>query len=133
MNIFIDTNVFLSFFHLSKDDLEEIHKLVVLLEKNEITLWTPRQVIDEFYRNRENKIHDAIKKLKEQKLNAQFPQFCKDYEEFLIMKDHEKRYNQHLQELINKIQPDITNNTLKADRKLKNYLVNPKLLNPLRP
>ena len=48
MNLFIDTNVFLSFFHLSNDDLEEIHKLAVLIEKGEelkeeVERHTPRE------------------------------------------------------------------------------------------
>lgn len=33
MNLFIDTNVLLSFYHVSSDDLEELEKLVVLLEQ----------------------------------------------------------------------------------------------------
>lgn len=44
MNLFIDTNVFLSFYHLSDDDLEEIRKLSVLLERGNIRLWLPQQV-----------------------------------------------------------------------------------------
>lgn len=82
MNLFIDTNVFLSFFHLSNDDLEEIHKLAVLIDKGDVTLWLTEQVKNEFKRNRESKISDAVKKLKEQKSKPQFPQICKDYEEY---------------------------------------------------
>ncbi|MFC3908399.1 PIN domain-containing protein [Legionella dresdenensis] len=118
MNLFIDTNIFLSFFHLSKDDLEEIHKLIVLLEQNEIKLWITKQVMDEFYRNRENKISDAIKKLKEQRLNGQFPQFCKEYEDYRLIKCYEKKYNQHFDILMSKIHADITNNTFKADENI---------------
>ena len=52
MNLFIDTNIFLSFFHFTKDDLEEIRKLEVLIDKKEVVLWLPEQVQDEFHRNR---------------------------------------------------------------------------------
>ncbi|RQW22335.1 hypothetical protein EHS17_14655 [Rhodobacteraceae bacterium CH30] len=82
MNLFIDTNIFLSFFHLSNDDLDELHKLAVLLEEKQITLWLTEQVRDEFFRNRENKISEAVKKLSEQKSKPQFPQVCKDYDEY---------------------------------------------------
>jgi hypothetical protein len=61
MNLFIDTNIFLSFYHLSSDDLEELRKLGVLLDKKKVTLLLPKQVIDEYRRNREVKIADALK------------------------------------------------------------------------
>lgn len=77
MNLFIDTNIFLSFFHLTNDDLDELHKLTVLLENKQITLWLTEQVRDEFARNRENKISEAVKKLSEQRSKPQFPQICK--------------------------------------------------------
>lgn len=77
MNVFIDTNVFLSFYHLTNDDLEELRKLKVLLEKGNVALHLPDQTIDEYRRNRETKIADALKRLKEQKLNLQFPALCK--------------------------------------------------------
>ncbi|MBA3537167.1 MAG: DUF4935 domain-containing protein [Tatlockia sp.] len=128
MNLFIDTNIFLSFFHLSKDDLEEIHKLTILLERNEIILWTPKQVIDEFSRNRENKIFDAIKKLKEQRLNGQFPQFCKEYEDYVLIRDCEKQYNNHFDVLMNKIHIDISNNSFKADEKINELFAKSRLI-----
>jgi hypothetical protein len=34
--LFIDTNIFLSFYHLSGEDLEELNKLAVLIEKGQI-------------------------------------------------------------------------------------------------
>jgi predicted nucleic acid-binding protein len=50
--LFIDTNIFLSFYHLSGEDLEELNKLTVLLRKGEVALLLPEQVRDEFYRMR---------------------------------------------------------------------------------
>lgn len=118
MNLFIDTNVFLSFFHLSSDDLEEIHKLAVLLEKKNVTLWLTKQVKDEFSRNRENKISDAVKKLNEQKTKPQFPQICKDYEEYPALRELQKEFDQKLSALIKKVTEDISSRTLKADEKI---------------
>jgi predicted nucleic acid-binding protein len=76
MNLFLDTNIWLSFYHFSSDDLEELHKLAVLMDQGCLTLYMPRQVIDEFTRNRDVKIADAIKQLQSQKLGDQFPQMC---------------------------------------------------------
>ncbi len=118
MNLFIDTNVFLSFFHLSNDDLEELHKLAVLIEKGEITLWLPDQVKDEFKRNRENKVSEAVKKLKEQKSKPQFPQICKDYEEYPEIRELQKKYEKKLSSLTKKVNEDVSGRTLKADQKI---------------
>jgi len=118
MNLFIDTNVFLSFYHLTNDDLEEIHKLAVLIDSGKIILWLPQQVKDEFNRNRENKISDAMKKLREQKIKPQFPQVCKDYSEYSEIRDLIKTYEVKLSSLIDKVNTDVVARTLKADSKI---------------
>ena len=60
MNIFIDTNVYLSFYHLSSDDLEELKKLVVLAREGKVVLLLPEQVIDEFRRNRAANLRSVL-------------------------------------------------------------------------
>lgn len=118
MNLFIDTNIFLSFYHLSSDDLEEIHKLAILLDKGEVKLFLPEQIKDEFKRNRENKISDALKKLKEQAKKTQFPQICKDYAEYSDIQNLQKEFNRQLSILIDKLTNDIKEINLKADKKI---------------
>jgi len=118
VNLFIDTNVFLSFFHLSNDDLEEIHKLAVLIDKGDVTLWLTEQVKDEFKRNRESKISDAVKKLKEQKSKPQFPQICKDYEEYPQIRELQEDFDKKISSLIEKVNDDVAARTLKADQKI---------------
>jgi hypothetical protein len=44
MRLFIDTNIFLSFFHYSSESLEELHKLGALMRTKEVTLYLPGQV-----------------------------------------------------------------------------------------
>ncbi len=41
INLFIDTNIWLAMFHLSKDDLKELNKLKELIGK-EIKIYIPR-------------------------------------------------------------------------------------------
>ena len=113
--LFIDTNIFLSFYHLSGEDLEELNKLAVLLQKREIALLLPEQVRDEFYRNRENKISAALKTLKEQRLSLQFPQICKDYDEYEELRRFQKEYQAALSSLFGKLTADIDGAKLKAD------------------
>lgn len=64
ITLFIDTNVLLSFYYLTSEDIEELKKLVALVKNKEISLIVPKQVEDEFWRNRGGKISDAMKKLR---------------------------------------------------------------------
>lgn len=115
MNIFIDTNVFLSFYHLSSDDLEELKKLAVLARQGEVTLLLPEQVVDEFRRNRAGKIADAVKRLRDQRLALQFPQICKQYEEYEKLREAQREYEKHHAKLIERIEADVSSNSLEAD------------------
>lgn len=115
MNIFIDTNIFLSFYHFTSDDLEELKKLGVLLSTGHVRLFLPQQVLDEFWRNRENKIADALNKLRDQRLNLQFPQFCKDYGEFDSLRQLQKSYLKVHSDLVQRATEDIQGQKLKAD------------------
>ena len=119
MNLFIDTNIFLSFYHLTSDDLEELKKLAVLLRERKMQLLLPDQVIQEFRRNRENKIADALKRLRDQKLSLQFPQLCKDYDEYTRLRQLQKDYEGNHVELLRRIAEDVKNESLKADTTLQ--------------
>jgi predicted nucleic acid-binding protein len=115
MNIYLDTNILLSFYHLTSEDLEELKKLVALLKQKKAQLLLPEQTRDEFYRNRAGKIADAIKKLREQTLNLQFPAMCKDYAPYDELRKLQKAYEKLHAELLEKLQKDIDAAKLKAD------------------
>lgn len=115
ITLFIDTNVLLSFYHLTSEDIEELKKLVALVEKSEISLIVPKQVENEFWRNRGAKIIDAMKKLREAKFNTSFPAFTKDYEEYSEIRDLLKKADQLHAALVGKITEDAKNTCLKAD------------------
>jgi hypothetical protein len=115
MLIFIDTNVLLSFYHFSNEDLEELKKLLVLLDRKEIQLLLPQQVRTEFRRNREAKIADAMRRLRDQKLNLQFPQICKDYPEYSQLRDLNAQYEKLHASLLNSLNEHIRERKLKAD------------------
>lgn len=115
MNVFLDTNIFLSFYHLTNDDLEELRKLKVMLEKQKVVLYLPSQTIDEYWRNRENKIAAALKSLKDQNLKLQFPVLCKDYKEYDTLRELQKELGKQHSSLVSQIASDIEHNSLKAD------------------
>lgn len=116
LHLFIDTNVLLSFYHLSSDDLEELRKLVALIRGQSLRLHLPQQVKDEFQRNRDNKIADALKRLQEQKLNLQFPQMCKDYAEYELLREAQRKYEEAHSNLLRKLRSHIDCEGLKADQ-----------------
>jgi predicted nucleic acid-binding protein len=119
MNLFIDTNIFLSFYHMTSEDLEELRKLAVLLEQKKVNLYLTDQVLAEFRRNREAKIADALKRLKEQRLNLEFPQLCKDYSEYKQLRRLQRNYEKFHSELMKKISEDVAKQTLKADQTIE--------------
>lgn len=120
MDLFLDTNIWLSFYHYSNDDLEELRKLVVLIEKEKVTLHVTDQVVDEFRRNRNAKFNDAIKKFKTDKLNDQFPQLCKDYEEpYEQLRTAIRLYNDAKGLLLRRLTVDFSEEKLRADSVIK--------------
>jgi hypothetical protein len=117
--LFIDTNVFLSFLHYSSDDLEELKKLEVLLRDGRIRLPLPDQVVAEFRRNREGKLADSLKKLRDVRVAPQFPQICKDYAEYEELRRHQRAFEEAHKRLVEKIVADIEKKSLKADALIK--------------
>ena len=111
-NLFIDTNIWLSLYHFTNDDLEQFNKLKNYIG-TDVKLFIPKQVQDEIRRNREAKLKDAFKSFEIK--SVQYPAFCKAYEEFEAFN---KDYNNLLyryKEWKKKIDADIINKNLPAD------------------
>jgi hypothetical protein len=119
MKLFIDTNIFLSFYHLTSEDLEELRKLAVLLDQKKVILYVTDQVRAEFSRNREIKIADAVKRLTDQRPNLQFPQLCKDYAEYNELRELQRSYESAHSSLLTNIGRDVAAKTLKADKTIQ--------------
>ena len=121
MQLFIDTNILLSFYSLNQEDLNELHKLIDAIDRQQITLLLTDQIIDEFNRNREQRIDGAIKSLRTQTFNPQYPQISEDYPEIDILRESLKHYEQAHVSLTAKIAIDIKAKNLKADRIIKSF------------
>lgn len=128
MNLFIDTNILLSFYHFTSEDLEELNKLVVLLKQKKVKLYLLEQIVDEFQRNRENKIMDALKQLQESRLKLELPQLCKDFEEYPTLKELQKEYEKQRSTSVDKIMKNVVEHTLKADKTIKDLFEKAKRL-----
>lgn len=124
VNIFIDTNILLNIYHFSGDDLQELDKLSLLLRNGKANLYMPDQVKDEFYRNRDNKIADALKEFKKEKIDRQFPQMAKQYEEYKKMREAIKVFEENKQSMLEKLKDDIYKSSLKADKIILELFIN---------
>jgi predicted nucleic acid-binding protein len=73
VHLFLDTNIYLGFFRLSDDNLEQLRKLSQRVGSHETTLYVTGQIRAEFLRNRESTIDEALDTLrKAPKLPSQF-------------------------------------------------------------
>lgn len=117
LNIFLDTNIYLSFYRLSNEDIEKLESLIILInETEEIKLFITSQLIDEFYRNRDMQINDTLKNLKQLWtwwLNL--PTFSKKYSEYQELKDAYKNFQSKRKKFEEKITSDIEKYELPPD------------------
>ena len=113
--LFIDTNIYLKFYHFSNDDLEELKKVVALLNNRKIKLFVPKQVKNEFYRNRDSKLADAIKQIKDSKPQMNLPTFCRAYSHYDEINKYGKNIEKEKGDLLKTLLDDIKNKQLKAD------------------
>lgn len=116
MHVFIDTNILLNFFHFSKDELDALNDVFASHEHGAAEVHLTQQVCDEFKRNRENKIKDALKRFRDVKFSVELPSFMKGYEEY----DGIRTLSSELQGLVKaistKVDADIVAKRLLADR-----------------
>ncbi|WP_198521192.1 PIN domain-containing protein [Janthinobacterium sp. 64] len=68
IHLFVDTNVFLTFYSYTKDDLGQLKKLIENLGDDRIQLHLPQQVLNELERNREPKLKASADQFKKRKL-----------------------------------------------------------------
>lgn len=116
IHLYLDTNAYLSFYHFTSDDLEELKKLLVVIRGGKITLHLPDQTNDEFRRNREAKIADAIRALEEQKLNEKFPRICRDFPQFRTMQEAKAEFERAKDQLIIDLKTKVNATDLAPDR-----------------
>lgn len=122
MNLFIDANIFLDFYHLSGGDIEELKKLVALVENGDIVLFATPQLREEIKRNRDAKISDAMRDFRKASFKVSFPAFCKHYNEYEELRGHIKDANRKHAELVETAMDDVKGRCLRADILIDNLL-----------
>lgn len=124
MHVFIDTNILLNFFHFTKDEVDALNDVFATHQHGSATVHLTEQVRDEFLRNRENKIKDAIKKFKEVRFTAQLPSFMKSYEEYESIRKLSVELQRQAKSIMEKAEVDIAARNLLADHLIKDIFEN---------
>jgi predicted nucleic acid-binding protein len=119
MHVFIDTNILLNFFHFSKEEIDALSTVFASHEHGAATVYLTEQVCDEFLRNRENKIKDALKKFNDVKFAAQLPAFMKQYEEFEQIRQKSLELQTLIKEISKKVDLDVVEARLIPDTLIK--------------
>lgn len=119
MHVFIDTNILLNFFHFTKEDIDALSSVFASHEHGAATVHLTEQVCDEFLRNRENKIKDALKKFKDVKFAAQLPAFMKQYEEYELIRQKSAELQELAKAISQKVDVDVIENGLLTDTLIK--------------
>jgi hypothetical protein len=114
--LFLDTNVFLSFFHFAKDDLDALRRVAVLVKRDRVTLLLPDQVVREFHRNRDGKVADALKQVENSKLPAEYPRFCQDLPEYHQLRAQRDEYETTRKALLENVRAAAEGRKLAADK-----------------
>lgn len=124
-NLFIDSNIWLSLYHFTNDDLNKFGKLKEL-NGRDIKLFIPQQVYDEVTRNRERKLKDAFKSFEISSIR--FPVFCKEYKEYNNFNNDYTNLIRRYKEWKKKINTDIQNKNLPADKTIYSFFESSGLL-----
>ncbi len=122
MHLFIDTNILLEFYHFSGDDLAELAKLHRHIVDQELTLYVPQHLWDEYTRNRGPAVARSIKLVRDHKLNPQFPSICREFGEYATLRDLQKRYQEAHHDLLERIRSAAASQLLKADTVIQDLL-----------
>jgi hypothetical protein len=116
MNLFLDTNVYLSFYKMSGDDVEELRKLSVTVQAKRTTLYLPNQVRSEFYRNRETTIAESLRLLQDAKLPTNFPRLFLGHPTYRELRDSLASYEERRAELLADVRRAAIAKELPADK-----------------
>ena len=121
-HLFVDTNVFLDFYTLTKEDIEELRKLVTLVSEGTLALYVTEQVRNEFRRNRDKKLRDTINQFKEAFRILEVPSLAREYEEYEQLSEAVTSYQYYYARILDQFIEDAKQHELNADYLIEDLL-----------
>ena len=122
MHVYIDTNILLKFYHFSTDELTALADVFTTYEHGSAIIHFTSQVRDEFMRNREYKISDALKRFNNSIQALQIPSFMRSYDEYEKVVDLSQKLKKQTNALKSRADADISSQNLQADKLIKDIL-----------
>lgn len=114
-HIFIDTNIFLSFFHYTNDDLAELKKISSGIKAKALNVYLPNFIISEFERNRERKIAETLKTFEENHKSGAAPVIVQSDPGFKKFQEARKTFEKTKQDILSNIKRNAIERDLLAD------------------
>lgn len=116
LHTFIDTNVFLSLYAYTDDNIEELKKVIELIKSKELKLYIPVVVNQEFNRNRDRKIFESLGNLEKFTTSLSIPRFMEHHDEAKEIRDLLKELTAKRSALVEKARAEIVSQKLAADQ-----------------
>jgi predicted nucleic acid-binding protein len=119
-HIFIDSNIFLDFYRLGKEDLEKLNQLIDLIKGGDIKIYLTKQVYDEFFRNREETFKKTYRGFTDSKIDVQMNSIFKNYPEYRKITLLKRALDKLRSDLGQKVESDMDSKSLVADVIVRN-------------
>lgn len=119
MHIFIDANIYLSFYETSPDALFELAKIATVVERGTAVLWLPDQVKREFWKNRDSSISVSLKTFQQQKGLGYVPCLIKEHSDFSALKELSRTLDIKRAEIAKTVQNEVLQERTKADVEIR--------------
>jgi predicted nucleic acid-binding protein len=116
LHTFIDTNVFLSLYAYTDDNIEELRKIIKLIEKDQLKLYISVVVNQEFNRNRDRKILESLGNLEKFSTSLSIPRFMEHHSEAKEIRQLLTEVSEKRGALIEKAREEIVAQKLAADQ-----------------
>lgn len=119
LHVFVDTNIFLSLYAYTDDKIEELRKLIALIREDQLKLYLTSLVNQEFNRNRDNKILEAMGSFEKFSTALSLPRFMEHYPEAEDLRSLLKEVSKKHKLIIQKSKAEIADLDLAADKLFK--------------
>lgn len=119
MHLFLDANIYLGFFKLSGDDLEELRKLAVAVRSGDTVLYLTDQVRDEFKRNRAASISESLKVVEAAQLPKAYPRLFTNLDGYPEMRKTLESFEQQRATLLDQARTAALKSDLHADHLIR--------------
>ena len=117
--VFIDTNILLTFYSFNEEHLDKLKSIAKLIKEKKINLILTEQVINEFIKNREKKLKTTMEFINRFKNISKGSLTHHDFEEIKNIDAKLQEIKDLSKKLLTKISPMIENETLPADKVIK--------------